>query len=59
MKSEIIEKAINSIVDESTYSDDFKKAFKKYVKNKFEDNATESDLKTVMNFIDVKEDSQQ
>ena len=58
MKSEIIENAIESVVNKSEYSEDFKRAFIKYVKNKFEDNATESDLKTVLSFIDVKEDAQ-
>lgn len=56
MKSEIIEHAIRSVVNESEYSEEFKKAFIQYVKNKFENNATENDLKVVLSFIEVKED---
>ncbi len=56
MKSEIIEHAIKSVVNESEYSEEFKKAFIQYVKNKFENNATENDLKVVLSFIEVKED---
>ena len=42
MRNKIIEAAIDAVVNESEYSPDFKAAFKKYVKNKFDDNATES-----------------
>lgn len=52
MRNKIIETAIDAVVDESEYSHDFKTAFKKYVKNKFDDNATESDLKRVISLID-------
>ena len=58
MKSEIIENAIDSVVNKSEYSEDFKRAFIQYVKNKFEDNATENDLKTLLSFIEVEEDTQ-
>ena len=58
MKSEIIENAIDSVVNKSKYSEDFKRAFIQYVKNKFEDNATENDLKTLLSFIEVEEDTQ-
>ena len=52
MRNKIIETAIDSAVDETCYSSDFKAAFKRFVKNKFEDNATESDLKRVISMID-------
>ena len=52
MRNKIIEAAIDAVVNESEYSPDFKSAFKKYVKNKFDDNATESDLKRVISLID-------
>ena len=52
MRNKIIEAAIDSVVDESNYSPDFKASFKKYVKNKFDDNATENDLKRILSLID-------
>ena len=52
MRNKIIETAIDTVVDETRYSPDFKAAFKRFVKNKFEDNATESDLKRVISMID-------
>ncbi len=52
MRNKIIEAAIDAVVNESEYSPDFKATFKKYVKNKFDDNATESDLKRVISLID-------
>lgn len=56
MNNKIIESTIEKVVDESQYSSEFKTAFKQYVKNKFEDNATDSDLKRVLSLIDVRED---
>lgn len=55
MNSKIIENAINVVVDELDYSDDFKNTLKTFVKNKFDDNTTESDLKTVLSFIEIEE----
>lgn len=52
MKNEIIEKAIDEIIDASSYTDEFKSQFKKYIKNMFDNNAVESDLKGVLNAID-------
>lgn len=51
MRNKTIENAIDSVVNATSYSSDFKAAFKRYVKNKFEDNATENDLKRVLSFI--------
>ena len=45
MRNKIIENAIDSVVNASNTSPDFKLAFRQYVKNKFDDNAKESDLK--------------
>ncbi|MBE6844500.1 MAG: hypothetical protein E7508_02120 [Ruminococcus sp.] len=56
MNNKIIESTIDSVVDESQYPTDFKDAFKQYIKNKFDDNASDSDLKRVISLIDVKED---
>ena len=57
MRNKIIESIIDRVVDESSNSSDFKAAFKQYVKNKFDDNAKESDLKRVLAFIN-EEDKQ-
>lgn len=57
MRNKIIESAIDQVVDNSKSSTDFKSAFKQYVKNKFDDNASESDLKRVLSLIeDAEED---
>lgn len=51
MRNKIIEKTINNVVDESDFSLDFKNAFKQYVKNKFDNNASESDLKRILTLV--------
>ena len=56
MRNKIIEATIERVVDESEYSDDFKSMFKQYVKNKFDDNASENDLKRVLSLIEVTEE---
>lgn len=56
MRNKIIEATIERVVDESENSEDFKSMFKQYVKNKFDDNASENDLKRVLNFIEVTEE---
>ncbi len=48
MRNKIIEATIEEVLDKSSYPDDFKKAFKQFVKNKFDDNAKESDLKRIL-----------
>ena len=53
MRSKIIESTIEQIVDQSQISSDAKSIFKKYVKNKFDDNASDSDLKQALAFIEV------
>ena len=56
MRNKIIEATIERVVDESENSDDFKSMFKQYVKNKFDDNASENDLKRVLSLIEVTEE---
>lgn len=51
MRNKIIEATIDKVVDESNYPSDFKKAFKQFVKNKFDDNAKESDLKRILSLL--------
>ena len=52
MRNKIIEAAIDAVVNESEYSPDFKAAFKKYAKNKFDNNTAENDLKRVLALIE-------
>ena len=51
MRNKIIEATIDKVVEESNYPSDFKKAFKQFVKNKFDDNAKESDLKRILSLL--------
>jgi len=51
MRNKTIENTIDTVVDESSYSDGFKSAFKKFVKNKFDDNAKETDLKNILSLL--------
>ena len=51
MRNKIIEATIDKVVDESNYPSDFKKMFKQFVKNKFDDNAKESDLKRILSLL--------
>lgn len=52
MRNKTIENIIDEVIDESNYSTDFKSALKKFIKNKFDNNASESDLKQVLNLLD-------
>ena len=51
MRNKIIEATIDKVVDKSNYPSDFKKAFKQFVKNKFDDTAKESDLKIILSLL--------
>jgi len=59
MRNKIIENAIDSVVNASNTSSDFKLAFRQYVKNKFDDNAKESDLKRILTLIEDDEEDVQ
>ncbi len=52
MRNKIIEEAIDRVIDESNTSSDFKSVFKKYIKNKFDNNASEGDLKRALTLIE-------
>ncbi len=52
MRNKLIEKTIDEVVDQTNLPKDFKNAFKQYVKNKFDDNAGESDLKRILMLMD-------
>lgn len=51
MRNKIIEATIEEVIDKSPYPSDFKKAFKQFVKNKFDDNAKENDLKRILSLL--------
>lgn len=55
MRNKIIESIIDEVVNKSKYSEDFKSAFKQFIKNKFDDNAQESDLKHILSLLDDDE----
>ena len=54
MRNKIIEATIDKVVDESNYPSDFKKMFKQFVKNKFDNISKESDLKVVLSLLPDK-----
>ena len=58
MRNRIIENAIDFVVNASDTSPDFKQAFKQYVKNKFDNNAKESDLKRILTLIEDEEEGE-
>lgn len=53
MRNKIIESTIEQIVDQSSISSDAKSILKQYVKNKFDDIASDSHLKQALAFIEV------
>lgn len=56
MRNRIIENTIDSVVNASNTSLDFKLAFRQYIKNRFEDNAKENDLKRILTLIEDDEE---
>ena len=58
MRNKIIESTIEQVVDQSQIPSDAKALLKKYVINKFDDNASESDLKQTLAFIEVNEEDE-
>ena len=55
MRNKIIENIIDTVVNEAAYSEDFKSAFRQFIKNKFDDNAQENDLKSILSLLDDDE----
>ena len=51
MRNKTIESTIDKIIDNSNYPSDFKNALKQFIKNKFDDNAKENDLKRVLSLL--------
>lgn len=59
MRNKIIEDTIDSVVNAANTSEDFKRSFRQYVKNKFDHNANENDLKRILTLLgDGEEDDQ-
>ncbi len=56
MRNKIIEQTIDQVIDESKTPSDFKSVFKKYIKNKFDNNASEGDLKRALVLIEEEDD---
>lgn len=59
MRNKIIEGTIDSVVNASDTSADFKQAFRRYVKNKFDHNANENDLKRILTLLEGEEEDDQ
>ena len=56
MRNKIIENAIEQVIDSENVNADFKSAFKKFVKNKFDNNANDNDLKINLELLKVEEE---
>lgn len=56
MRNPIIESTIDEIINNSEYPIEFKESFKQFIKNKFSDNAKDSDLKNVLSFLEISEE---
>ena len=56
MRNKIIEQAIDNVIDASNHSSDFRTVFKKYIKNVFNNNASENDLKRALSLIEEEEE---
>lgn len=57
MRNKIIESTIDRVINEANVSPDFKSVFKKYIKNKFDNNTNEGDLKRAL--VLIEEDGEQ
>lgn len=57
MRNKILEEVIDTVVDDCGQSPEFIGAFKKYIKNKYDNNANENDLKTVLSLIQIQEET--
>lgn len=51
MRNKTIESTIDKVIDNSSYPSDFKNAMKQFIKNKFDNNAKENDLKRVWSLL--------
>lgn len=51
MRNKTIESTIDKVIDNSNYPSVFKNALKQFIKNKFDNNVTETDLKRVWSLL--------
>lgn len=51
MRNKTIELTIDKVINNSNYPSDFKNALKQFIKNKFDNNAKENDLKRVWSLL--------
>lgn len=56
MRNKIIEQTIDSVIDASHHSSDFRTVFKQYIKNVFSNNVNENDLKSALSLIEEEEE---
>lgn len=56
MRNKIIEQTVDRVIDESKTLSDFKSVFKQYIKNKFDNNASEGDLKRALMLIEEEDE---
>lgn len=57
MRNKILEEVIDTVVDDCGQSPEFIATFKRYIKNKYDNNANENDLKTVLSLIQIQEET--
>lgn len=55
MRNRIIDEVINEVIDAEEQPQEFRNAFKRFIRNKFDGNASEGDLKTVLSLIEEQE----
>lgn len=56
MRNKIIEQTIDKEIESSMHSSEFKVVLKKYIKNVFDNNVGENDLKRALSLIDGEEE---
>lgn len=55
MRNKIIDEVISEVIDTVDQPQEFKAALKQYIRNKFDGNASDNDLKTVLSMIEDSE----
>jgi len=55
MRNLIIDEVISEVIDTIEQPQEFKTALKQYIRNKFDGNASDNDLKTVLSMIETSE----
>ena len=55
MRNKTIENIIDEVIEGTNYSLDFKSALKCFIKNKFDNNVQEGDLKRILSLLNTDE----